>query len=175
MDFWRTMKPYQQGYLDGFCGVYSIVNAARIIKGWNEDQCLELYEKILIYLTKNKTLIPSLLYGIDVNLIGSLFRYVVKDTLQRQMPFKRRKKVPTDEFWNYMMEYMSNGNKRVILLCLEGKHHHWTLVKDITDKRIRLFDSNSLQTLNRMRCTTSTVITKTRLHRIVPTMTYFLS
>ena len=101
------MNPYQQGYLDGFCGVYSIVNAARIIKGWNEEQCLDLYEKILVHLTKKKILIPTLLHGMHLQVLGSIFRYVVKDDLTRQIPFRRRKKIGIDEFWNHMVSYFS--------------------------------------------------------------------
>ena len=70
---------------------------------------------------------------------------------------------------------LANGEKRVILLCLEGKYNHWTLVKEITDKRAKLFDSNSLKFLDKSRCTTAENFNKKRLHRLVPTMTYFLS
>jgi hypothetical protein len=43
------MKPYEQGALDGLCAVYSIVNAARIISGIDEEGSRELFKEIMCF------------------------------------------------------------------------------------------------------------------------------
>jgi hypothetical protein len=43
----RRRRAYQQGDLDGFCGVYSVVNALRYLLHLNNKQCRELFRALI--------------------------------------------------------------------------------------------------------------------------------
>ena len=170
------MKPYYQGALDGLCAVYSIVNAARIVTGIDEDQSRKLFQRIILYLETTHELSTILTAGIGLKTIGSILRDVVSDQIpNRSMPFKQHPETPLDEFWSSMMGFLADGPRRAILIGLGGPMwDHWSIVHSITEKQIHFFDSHKLKRLNRNRCTT-TRSTSSRPHVLCPTHTYFLS
>ncbi len=170
------MKPYFQGALDGLCAIYSIVNAARIIGGIHEEESKALFKQIIIHLEKTSDLSQVLTEGIGLSKIGGILRDIVGDTIKhRNMPFKHQPRIPLDEFWIAMTEFLNQGKKRAILIGLGGTAwDHWTVVHSITERQIRFFDSHKLRRLDRNRCTT-TRGTSSRPHVLCPTHTYFLS
>jgi len=170
------MKPYEQGALDGLCAVYSIVNAARIISGLAEEDSKALFREIIVYLEKTNDLSKILISGIGLTTIGSILNDVVGDRINRRsMPFKQYSDTPLDEFWSEMMNFLSRGDRRAILIGLDGPSwDHWSIVDSITEKQIRFFDSYKLKRLNRSRCATIRS-TSSRPHILCPTLTYFLS
>ena len=169
------MKPYEQGALDGLCAVYGIVNAARITAGIDDQQSKELFRKIIMYLERKNGLQEILLKGIGLKTIGGILNYVVRDLIpNRSMPFKLHPETPLDEFWEAMIAFMQDGERRVIFIGLGGVYDHWSIVDQITDRQMSLFDSFKLKKLNRSRCST-TRSTYVRPHLVFPTHTYFLS
>jgi hypothetical protein len=170
------MKPYLQGALDGLCGIYSIVNAARIISDINDQEARRLFEQILLHLEKTRDLSRVLAEGIDLNSIGSILRDIVNHRIpNRAMPFKHRPDVSLDEFWCEMLAFLDGNHKRAILICLSGPvWDHWSIVHAVSEKQIYFFDSLKLRNLKRSRCTT-TRSTSARPHLLCPTHTYFLS
>lgn len=170
------MKPYFQGALDGLCAIYSIVNAARIVAGINEEEARELFSRIIVYLEQNSELSAVLTEGIGLKKIGGILRDVVGDKIPgRAMPFKHHPETPLDEFWQAMTRFLKEEEKRAILICLGGPHwDHWTIVRSISSRQIRFFDSYKLRRMDRNRCTTTTA-TILRPHVLCPTHTYFLS
>ncbi|MBU4053224.1 MAG: hypothetical protein KKA41_02555 [Proteobacteria bacterium] len=170
------MKPYFQGALDGLCAIYSIVNAARIITGINEEASRDLFKKIIVHLEKNSDLGTVLTEGIGLKEIGGILRDVLGDKIiHRSMPFKHHPDIPLDDFWQAMTHFLEESDKRTILIGLGGPAwDHWTIVHSITEKQINFFDSHKLRRLNRNRCTT-TKVTSSRPHMLCPTHTYFLS
>jgi hypothetical protein len=170
-----TKTPYEQGALDGLCGVYSIVNAARIVQRLDDEAGKDLFRQIIIYLSQRRMLGRILVEGLNLHVIGGIFRNVNElGSLQRNMPFKRDPETPLDRFWTDMLAFLGDCAGRAVLLGLGGVYDHWTVVESITDRRIRLFDSYGLKTLNRHRCTTLRP-TSRRPHKLCPTHTYFLS
>jgi hypothetical protein len=169
------MKPYEQGALDGLCAVYGIVNAARVTAGIDDQQSKELFKKIVLYLERKNGLQEMLVSGIGLKTIGGILNYVVRDLIPiRNMPYKHHPETPLDEFWDAMVCFMGTGEKRAIFIGLGGVYDHWSIVDQITDKQIRLFDSFKLKKLNRSKCST-TRRTAARPHLLFPTHTYFLS
>lgn len=169
-----TKTPYEQGALDGLCGVYSIVNAVRIVRRLDDEACKELFRQIIVYLSQRRMLGRILVEGLNLHVIGGIFRNVNDlGAVQRIMPFKRAPETPLDRFWSVMLEFLGNAGGRAVLLGLGGVYDHWTVVENITDRQIRLFDSYGLKTLNRHRCTTLRP-TARRPHKLYPTHTYFL-
>lgn len=43
----RRVRVYQQGDLDGFCGVYAIVNALRYLLRLNRKQCQTIFATLV--------------------------------------------------------------------------------------------------------------------------------
>lgn len=170
------VKPYEQGALDGLCGVYCIVNATRIISGTSEEESRQLFQEIIHYLEKTKDLPKILIGGMGIQTIGAILADVVGDRIvNRTMPFKQYPETPLDELWTEMMNFMAGGERRAILTAIGGPMwDHWSIVESITDRQIRFFDSYKLKRLNRGRCATIRS-TSSRPHLLSPTHTYFLT
>jgi hypothetical protein len=170
-------KPYEQGALDSLCGIYSIVNAMRVIRGLSNEESQELFTQIISYLEENKSLAITLAEGISITVMGSIFKDIIGEKIDRAIPFQKQTDVRISEFWIEMARFLhkkrAKGEKRVILLSLGGLHDHWTIVRKITSKRIWLFDSIGLRNLDRSKCTTRKA-SSSRRHLIYPTQTYFL-
>jgi hypothetical protein len=170
------VKPYEQGALDGLCGVYCIVNATRIISGIGEEESRQLFQEIIYYLERTRDLPKILISGMGLQTIGAILADVVGDRINtRAMPFKQYPETHLDEFWTEMMGFMDEGERRAILTAIGGPMwDHWSIVEAISDRQIRFFDSYKLKRLNRSRCATIRS-TSSRPHLLSPTHTYFLS
>ena len=64
------MKSYQQGGLDSLCGIYSIVNAERIINGTTTEESDALFSKIISHLDQNKRLRSILASGMLLKFVA---------------------------------------------------------------------------------------------------------
>ena len=167
------MKPYNQGALDGLCGVYSIINAARIVNDAGEEDCEALFESIMVYLNSKKNLSKTITEGLNINVIGGILRNIKELKLNGKMPFRGRRETGLPEFWASMQEFLEQPH-RALILGLDGIHEHWSVVEQISNKRITFFDSDGIKHINRQICTTQKP-TKKRIHQISPIHTYFLS
>ena len=70
---------FTQGYLDGFCGVYSIINADKILNKSSENDSQLLFNKIVSHLSHRKKLKEVLLYGINHKLMTDILQNVAGD------------------------------------------------------------------------------------------------
>lgn len=168
-------KPYLQGALDSLCAVYGIVNSAKIINNLNEDQCRELFNKILIYLKDRDFLCNALIDGVNLLMVGSILKDVASDVIPyRHMPFKITSPLSLESFWSEMSNFLNEKN-RTILLAVNGYHwDHWSVITHMSDTHLYFFDSHKLKKILRHRCTIGKV-TKRRPHLLCTTHTYFLS
>lgn len=167
------MKPFKQGALDGLCGVYSIINSTKIINDLNFEDSQNLFEDIISYLDRAKNLSKIITEGLNINVIGEVMNNVESLNLNREMPFRGYAETSLDEFWSSMQDFLGVSN-RTILLGLGGVYDHWSVVTEVSDKRITFFDSDGIKYINRSNCTTQTPTTN-RKHQIFPTHSYFLS
>lgn len=167
------MKPFEQGALDGLCGVYSIVNSAKVINGLNREDSQVLFEEIISYLDRAKNLSKIVTEGLNLNVLGEVMNNIDSLNLDREMPFRGYPDTGLDDFWTCMQEFLSTSN-RTILLGLGGVYDHWSVVTEVSDKRITFFDSDGIKYINRSNCTTQEPTIK-RIHQILPTHSYFLS
>ncbi|WLE97384.1 MAG: hypothetical protein QTN59_00830 [Candidatus Electrothrix communis] len=167
------MVPHKQGGLDGLCGVYSIINALKLVNEYSNEESQENFNKIIRYLDSERNLSKLIINGLDINLIGQVMNNVQDLGIVKEQPFKGKGETSLSEFWT-AMQYFLNEPYRAILLGLSGVHDHWTVVQSISDKQLQLLDSDGLKKLNRSACTTQ-FATKSRKHVVYPTHTYFLS
>lgn len=165
--------PYYQGELDGLCAMYCVINATKIISNTNREQCQYFFNKMIKYLGSKQNISPIVIYGVHFKLLGSLLKQIPKHVIhERKVPFRRRKKLTLDEYWNKITMFLSEP-KRVVIIGLEGFDNHWTLVFSITKRQMNLFD-NDMKKLCRGKCTLLEP-TKKRPYKLNYKMTYFLS
>jgi len=168
------LLPFEQGKLDSLCGLYGIVNAERKINNSTTHQSQFLFNRMIQYLEKKKVLSAMLVNGMLLKHIKPILNNVVGERVPYQrMPFAGMPNPDLTTFWNTTTDFLSEGDKRAVLVCFSGYYEHWTVIHDITDRQIQLFDSNSWRFINRSNCTTTTSTTRRR-HQILAAQTYFL-
>lgn len=169
------MVPFQQGGLDSLCGIYSLVNADRVINKTTVENSQALFNEIVHFLEVNKQLASILTEGMLLKNLKLILNEVIGDRIPKQeVRFHGRPNPGLREFWDEVAEFLNEAPKRSVVLSLSGVHCHWTTIKDITDRQIKLFDSDGLSSLNRTYCTTAGP-TSRRKHVIWPAQTLFLS
>lgn len=178
----KKVRPFEQGELDGLCGIYSIINSVRrIFEGKilkDIDERNELFLEILNYLYKyHKKNLIFMINGISIQAIAGILRDIIKPqyNITRTRPFDKRPDITLPAFWDAMQSFMKDNPNGSILLGLGGKHDHWTVVESITDKGIHVMDSDGLKHFKRGACTTSARTGVRKRHQLIPTHAYFLS
>ncbi len=168
------MFQFNQGDLDALCGIYSLVNAERLINDSSEEESKRLFNSIIQYLDKQGELASILAVGTIRKHIKLILKEVLADRIPyRELRFDGVKNPDLGKFWEGMTDFLGSGASNVILLGLSGKYEHWTVVKTISDNQMQLFDSDGLHKLNRSGCTTSSE-KGSRHHILWPAQTFFL-
>lgn len=168
------MEPYEQGALDGLCGVYSIVNASRKVLGLTEKQSEDLFHDIAEHLGSKGLMSKVLCEGLGLWLMGEIFQDVVGDRIERRLPFWKNSHARLDAYWETMTDFTAEPGPRAIIIGLDGVYEHWTTIDRITPKQMALFDSDGLKRLHRSRLTIGRP-TNERKHQINITLTQFLT
>ncbi len=167
-----TMLPFEQGGLDSLCGIYSLVNAERLINNTSVEDSQKLFNKIIEYLGESRLLASIFTEGMILKYMKAILVNVMGHHISYQkVHFAGVTNPDLDSFWEAISSFLAH--QRVVILCMSGVHDHWSVVKEISDKRIDLFDSNGLYRLNRINCTTSNV-RGSRHHVFHPAQTFFL-
>jgi len=168
------MLPFEQGGLDSLCGLYSIVNAERVVNNTSNDESLVLFNDIISYLNKKRQLSGILVEGMYLKNVKIVLENVVNGRIPYQrLPFAGKPNPDLDEFWKEIQRFLEEKPHRAIILSLSGVHDHFTVIRSITDRQMQLFDSNAWYRINRTNCTTTNQ-TKRRIHVLYPAQTYFL-
>ena len=167
-------RPYQQGDLDGLCGVYSAVNAVRVlcpeVDATTAEHLFDVLMQRLLRTVGNPS--TAVTWGIGrlmlAGLIDEAIEYMLDDfdirLKARRLPKALRHSANRDQLWQALETQISPSC--VAIIGLAGKHSHWTVAAQVTPLRIRLFDSGKLQALPRARCTVGRT---TKRHQIAPT------
>jgi hypothetical protein len=167
------LPPFQQGGLDSLCGLYSIVNAERIINRSTNDQAQDLFDTMVHFLSRRRLLTRILLDGVIHSHMLLILEKVVNGRIPKlEIPWRSQPTPELDAFWESMREFLDGGPGRAIILGLNGYHDHWTVVHSISSKSIFLYDSDEIRRLPRSECTTAK---HRRKHLLLPAQTYFLS
>jgi hypothetical protein len=170
------LLPFQQGGLDSLCGLYSIINAERIINHSPDGQTQQLFND-LIYFLSRRGLLSKLLIGgiIHTQMLLILDKVVGKQRISNVwIPWRGVPNPDLTTFWKSMQYFLDGTPGRAIILGLQGYHDHWTVIESITERSIFLYDSSQIKRLPRSRCTTVYATWK-RKHLLLPAQTYFLS
>jgi hypothetical protein len=167
------LPPFQQGGLDSLCGLYSIVNAERIINGSSAEQAQDLFDTMVHFLSRRGLLPRILLDGVIHSHMLLILKKVVNGRIPSiETPWRGQITPDLDTFWESMRSFLNEAPGRAIILGLNGYHDHWTVIRHITSKSIFLYDSAKISPLHRSECTTAR---RRRKHLLLPAQTYFLS
>ena len=168
------MLPFEQGGLDSLCGLYSIVNAERVINNTSNEESLELFNEVISYLNKKRQLSGILIEGMYLKNVKTVLEKVVGDRVPYQrLPFAGKPNPDLDYFWKEIQYFLEESPHRAVILSISGVHDHFTVIRSITDRQMQLFDSDAWWRINRTNCTTTNQ-TKRRRHVLYPAQTYFL-
>lgn len=171
------IEPFNQGSLDGLCGIYAIINAYRLLHGdmFGPERATKLFKKMARSVPL--AVFEGTSYQEQLDLIALANRAVpAKLRLEvRTHIFKKPANGPawrTNTFVNRLREEVNEQNQ-VAILGLEKAHEHWTLVHRLTSSTLRLTDSDNLG--ENLRLANIGVTEKTRKNlRIRPSMTILL-
>lgn len=167
------LPPFQQGGLDSLCGLYSIVNAERIINRSSDEQAQRLFDAMVHFLSRKRLLTRILLDGVIHRHMLLILEHVVNGRIPHIVtPWLGQPTPELDSFWESMRSFLDGTRGRAIILGLNGYHDHWTVVQKITRSSIFLYDSDKIRRLARLECTTAK---RRRKHLLLPAQTYFLS
>ncbi len=170
------MPPFQQGGLDSLCGLYSIINAERIVNHSSDEETQQLFDDLIHYLSRRGLLTKFLIGGIiHTEMLVILKKVVGKKRISNvQIPWRGVQNPDLTTFWKSMQNFLDGTPGRAIILGLQGYHDHWTVIESITNRSILLYDSALIKRLPRTSCTTVYATWK-RKHILLPAQTYFLS
>ena len=104
-----------------------------------------------MYLSKKKVLKDTIINGTPHNRMSMIMKDVIGDIIPIQETNKKNIFTVKD-WWNISTDFMNSGDKRVIILMMNGKQDHDTVIKTITDRAMLLFDSGGMKTIRKSQC-----------------------
>ena len=157
-----SRSPLRQGALDGLCGVYSIVNALRLLcREIDRSKSEELFQVLLKSLDcKKNNAMTIACYGMSGLMLTRLLLLAIKhvqsefgiEIILGKMPKGYRANANLETIWCELSRRMNDGG--VAIIGLFGRHEHWTVALAISKKSVNLFDSDGMRVLRRAGCTT---------------------
>lgn len=152
----QCSAPYQQGDLDGLCGLYAIVNALHVIRtpgrGMAKREAQGLFVAGLTYLNRRTNLHryggdgmpPAMLHRLAVHLAARA-NQVTGGNVSIKRPVPRPWKRAA------LLSTIDNALHRgaPVIIAFEKAHDHYSVIVGSTANRYRLFDSSMLQWIAR--------------------------
>ncbi len=158
----RVLMPFEQGHLDGLCGVYAIINAIHLgLYRYNDSgdnakrlalsRCAaeQLYGRLLDTLASDsKFVTEQIVLGIKSNQMISLLKvsgdwlwnkYQVQIIVRR--PFHRSHNVPKSTFAQYIRR-LQRQTHAVAIVGGQAPWAHWSVVSSMSKRGLHLFDSS---------------------------------
>lgn len=155
----HLIEPYNQGDLNGLCGLYSAINGFRLAR-YDHDPMTKAECKLLLgrgaaYLHRNRTLAPALSNGMETWLWHALIRNLAKHAATDEIAFKIERPVFSGEpriadVFAWIDASLSQG--KPVLICLENALQHFSVVAASTPTSLLLFDSSGHHFVRRSSC-----------------------
>jgi hypothetical protein len=153
-----SLKPFRQGAFDGFCGVYSVINAMRLLAkngdGFGEEFCELLFNALIRHATLKIGVKRLIRNGTPHRLMRSFLRgscdYVSRNRKLKpcvKRPLLRRGRLSIDRVIDIMRLELAIQPCSFIVE-IGGVHSHWTVLRSISKAQVHLFDSDGLKVLN---------------------------
>ena len=147
-------KPFTQGEFDGLCGLYSIVNAFKLLFPRKKlDDFEELAKELALSIPQNEFR-SVFIDGMDFRRLEILVQRAVKFAKNKwngDVEFQTNKFIANrkDVFFKEMNSYFrgegSTKYRRAVILGLSGRMEHWTTAEDATENTMFIFDKGFKQ------------------------------
>jgi len=153
-------RPHWQGSLDGLCGIYAVINAVDCMcrnrsAPLREEQHRELFHRLCHTSDINiaSFLADGMTFRQVCRLLDSAKSYLDERCLSmgRRVAF-RSSNVSLAEYWDKISHHININGPGSVLVGMTGQYDHWSVVRDVTGRQIRLWDSDDLNRVNRSRC-----------------------
>lgn len=172
------MFPYSQGYLDGLCGVYSLINAMRIVLNLSPKESAQLFKRIIKCMEERKRISSFVVNGLCPVDIQYTLRNIIepKYPIIWSRPYLRRRNLQIKSYWQELLAFLGEDDHRAVIMTVHvDQYSHWSVVHSISPKQLRFFDSAALaQRVNRSRCAIRRSTVK-RPYALEPGTMFFLS
>ena len=152
----QYVRPLQQGKHDRLCGIYSVVNAILWIDPDSRHLSQRLVDCGLAFLFAKQRLDRVMLSGMTRKLWLKLAHHILAER-NRLMPsqlalqsISRAGGEDGSTNWSHVSDYTDIGLP--VLANVQGAYNHFTVITDVTEKRVILFDSDGLHWLQRRTC-----------------------
>jgi len=145
-----SLAPLQQGDLDRLCGLYAIINAIRLALypqyKLGRRQLRILFDEGIAFLSRTRSLKAAASSGMYEAHWSKLCQHLLTTAGNlagvelHMMRYPARSLSSTTVALKALKHHLKHG--RPVLLALEGRLNHWTVVVRFSDKRLSLFDSD---------------------------------
>lgn len=150
--------PYQQGNLDGLCGLYAAVNAICFViaprKQMTRAHAGVLFRKGISHLRDRGRLAEAVKHGMSAKWLRQLTRDLARCARRLtgievaiESPPQLAKTLSREALLQLLDTALDNG--AVVIVGLDNTYSHWTVVCGRNDQRYYLFDSNRLSWIQR--------------------------
>ncbi|MGV8080016.1 MAG: hypothetical protein AB2L22_08165 [Syntrophales bacterium] len=150
------LKPYEQGYLDGYCGIYSIINACRLIDpNLTEEEAGILFRKIMQYVETQKKLSLVSTGGLCTKDMEKLLKEFLPKAhrIAASRPFRRSNGMSKAAFFQAIKDYLEGGKGRAVIAYVRTvAWDHWTVVRKIKQGEVICFDSAAMDRFRKDLC-----------------------
>ncbi len=157
----EAIEPFYQGELDGLCGVYAIINAVRLLcPELDEQTTKKLFKRLLATLHKREANpVTPVWRGMRMRTLRRIAKEArrfmkaecgITLRARRWRPERRERITTVKLFWHAVERELSRH--RVPIIGFGGKVQHWTVVRGLTPKLMKLCDSSDLTAVRRKGC-----------------------
>lgn len=170
--------PIQQGQLDNFCGIYSLINAFVYLY----DKRLKrrpLKMALISAFTENWPLEELIRYGMDdvqmdhvIDRVVTRGYYHVNFPVLVAKPFVGRNKLESRRVLREMEQFLASQTMLGTRLILIGTEDHWSLIKRMDATYVYFFDSAGFQWAYRRSYSLRQGATR---YLLIPSCIYFLA
>lgn len=153
----HDLTPFAQGKLDCLCGLYSILNAVRLLRQpiapVSPMEARKLFEAGTASLLRKGLLDAALVDGMVLQHWKQLGALLVRQastsalTIAIELPVKSNRKLSAAAIELWLVNSLADG--KPVLLHLGRRHQHYTVVAGIDAQNIILFDSMGLVRIKR--------------------------
>ena len=140
------LTPYAQGELDSLCGLYSIINAIRLVfytvAPVSAAKSHKLFETGIEYLRQNDSLDPALVNGINIRrwkLLAALLAEQASTAKWSIVVDATKRRASSRAIMRCIEDGIANGS--AALIHLGRRHQHYSVIAGVTPHSILLFDS----------------------------------
>jgi hypothetical protein len=153
-----NILPFQQGELDGLCGLYAIVNATRIAMSpsnrMKSADCKDFFEFLIACLHKKGMLFTAMTNGMSPRLVSKLLRqsdHWLKRNFDARLRIKRlhhlKPEAPRIRVVVALAAHLRQPNTAA-LVAVECGHAHWSVVRKVAAGSLLMFDSDGMKRIS---------------------------